>query len=265
MICNLKKDSQLFIGQNKEKNSTYIFFKDNIFPHCNNSKLIHSISSSNPFLIEEIIPDKSKKISRLVIIYKDEEKQEWCIEKIDFSQHDGELYSKDKQYIKTTPRVLASGTYFYQDKTGLNTLASAYNNETIQPEKIFNVNYNNGILRIKDVSFPFLVEDNPNKHLTAMCLHFGTEEIIHLILKIPTNNQESFQVSPYIWSEMTDKQYQLWQDKYKYMDFFSFLYYLKENDLAKEIVYVNNYVREENTKLKRKIRNNIQDYINEKK
>lgn len=265
MTYNLKKDSQLFIGQNKDKNSTYIYFKDNIFPPCNNGKLIHSISSSNPFLIEEIIPDKYKKISRLVIIYKDEDKQEWCIEKIDFSQHDGEIYSKDKKYIKTVPRVLAPGTYFYQDETGLNTLTSAYTDETIQPEENFYANYNNGILRIKDISFPFLVEENKKKHLTEMCLHFGTEEIIHLILRMTTNNQEVFQASPYIWSEMTDKQYQLWQDKDKYMDFCSFLYYFKENDLAKEIVYVNNYVREGNNKLKRKIRNNMQDYINGKK
>lgn len=227
-------------------------------------KVIHSVPNKCPFLIEEIIPNKYKKISRLILGYYDEEQSKQFIEIIDFSLHDGEvLKTKSIEREKNSElKRIAPGTYYYTnpEHEGKINILSAYNHEIIEPQQ-FHTNFDEGILRITDVSFSGALENN--KTLIEMCLHFGTEETIHTVLKVPTTEREVFQMSPYIWSEMTGKEYRLGpleDDEYK--TFEKFLFRFKTHDLAYEIAYINSWVYNKGYDKKEKIRKKIQEHIN---
>lgn len=258
MYHKLQTNTQIFISQNQD--GILINFK----PENGIGKVIHSVPSRVPFLIEEIIPNKHKKISRLILGYYDKGQSKQFIEIIDFSLHDGQVLETKSIEIEKNSELkrLAPGTYCYpnpEHERKINIL-SAYNHEIIEPQQ-FHTNYDEGILRITDVSFSGALENN--KTLIEMCLHFGNEETIHTVLKVPTTEREVFQMSPYIWSEMTGKEYRLCpseDDEYK--TFEKFLFRFKNHDLAKEIAYINSWVYNKDYAKKEKIREKIQKHIN---
>lgn len=173
------------------------------------------------------------------------------------------MSQRESIVTKNYPSIIYPGIYFYENENGSMCLSTAYQQEIILDQyfnKIFNCRHS-----LKQVKICKLEEPIQSYHpdIREMLLYIGTEEALHIYIKVPTEPYGQFLVFQYIGSEMTNKEYCLWNDKEgeEYRSFSTFIYYLYKSNLVKEILYIQEYKEIKAKEQKEKTRTKVLKHL----
>lgn len=255
----LNENSNLLFHQRKNHNQVKIFLNDE-----EEYQLIKIGSIPTPLWLEEIESNfKEKDKTKLVVCYRnDEQKQGTIIEMIDIDLKRKKSRSDRKIITKNYPSIIYPGIYFYENEFGSMSLITAYGKELIPQEGFYKLvaKPNSVKVAIDKLEERIQIE---YPEIREMQVSIGTEETLHIYLKLPTEPYEKIKVFKYIGSEMTNKEYCLWSSKEgkDYESFAMFISKFYQSDLAKEIIYVNQYKEEKEQEQKHKTRTRLLNHI----
>lgn len=248
----LKENSQIIIGQSFNSSIIEIFLKDEL--QSNFIKSIYQIPRIS--FIEEIESDfKDVNRAKLVACYH---KQVGCgadIEIIDIDLENKKVLKNKKIDTKDFPKRLSSGIYVYTNPNNLTTIISAYGKE-LQPQK-FSIQTDDKIIHISNIEINYLSQEASK--LFELCLYFNRSEILRTILKVPTEPYDEFEVSRFVYRDLTSEEYYIWdkQNDKEFVPFSTFIQRLTKSKLAQEIINQTNQKLDQ----KKKILTKMQNYI----
>lgn len=265
-MINLKTNSEIII-EDTRKSRFEEYQSDNVniyYKREDKPNFIEKLTSiPNPLFISEIKNiNGAKNVTKLVTCYKDPNRNQFVLERLTL---DCLLFRSKKIVTKTYPKWISSGVYFYENTKNQKALISPFGPEIIfeNHAKYFGeyhtrVEFNNVELYAIDS------ENKETSNFLEMLLYFDQAEVLHAILKLPMNDYDDFKVSRHVYSEMNNREYNLW-DRDEEQSFRGFWYYFNQSTLAEEIakaMYDNNV---NNSKKREKIRAKIKSTFDKKK
>lgn len=246
----LKENSQIYVAEIPEENNNNRQLA--ILKWGENNRLITLCKIPYPAWLEEVEDDfGDPNNTRLVTCTFNQNRPGTTLDSFSINLEEGKVYRRFCDKPITTsgfPSCIYPGVYCYKNQYGQTFLTTAYRESIIldRPFLALSRELKIEIDNLKEGLKELAQEDTlkyPN--IKELLVSIGSEESLHLFIKLPIKPDEEFLVYKHITSKMTGLEYVLWDDEENYKSFYQFEYYFSKSDLAQEIAYINKYTEEQ--------------------